>query len=84
MATHVVSVFIDDFSGEELQPHDHRQIRFGVEGAEYTLDLSLAHADEFLTLLRPYTQAAEPVRKPPKQRQDRSARLQQVREWAKA
>jgi hypothetical protein len=84
MAKQVVSVFIDDLSGEELQPDNHRQIRLGVDGSEYTLDLNLAHADEFLALLRRYTQAATPIRKAPKQRQDRSTQLQMVREWAKA
>ncbi len=83
MAKQVVSVYVDDLSGKELEPDNHRQIRFGVDGSDYVIDLDLAHAEEFLDLLRRYTQAATAIRKAPKQRQDRSTKLQQVREWAK-
>jgi|LSQX01.1.fsa_nt_gb hypothetical protein len=85
MAKQVVSVFIDDLSGEELQPDNHRQIRCSLDGDEYVIDLDLAHAEEFLALFRRYTQAAAPVRKAPnQQRQNRSAKLQKVREWARS
>jgi hypothetical protein len=84
MAKKEVAVYFDDVSGAELAVDDHRQIRFGLEGTDYLIDLSNAGAAEMLDLFGRYAEVATVVRKAPKPRQDRGSHLQRVREWAAA
>lgn len=84
MATKHVPVYIDDLSGSELHPDDHQQIRFGLEGTEYVIDLSQENAQQMLAQFGRYTAAASVVRKAVKPNRERRSYLQQVREWAAA
>jgi hypothetical protein len=45
-----------------------KTISFSVDGIEYELDVTLAHADEFLTQMKRYTEAATPADKVPGKR----------------
>ncbi|MET3923822.1 Lsr2 family protein [Arthrobacter sp. UYEF20] len=50
MARKVQVQLIDDLSGEEAQ----ETVRFGVDGAEYEIDLSAGHATELRGLFEQY------------------------------
>ena len=53
MAKKVQTVFIDDLDGSKADT----TIRFGLDGAEYEIDLNAAHADELRTATEPYIEA---------------------------
>jgi hypothetical protein len=50
VAKKVETVFTDDLDGSNADT----TIRFGLDGAEYEIDLSAAHADEFRTATKQY------------------------------
>jgi hypothetical protein len=54
MAQRIQAYFIDDIDGSEAQG----TVRFGLDGAEYDIDLSTAHAKELRNTLARYIQAA--------------------------
>jgi hypothetical protein len=58
MAQRVQAVLIDDLDGGEAEV----TVRFGLDGAEYEIDLSAGHADALRRALAPYVRAA---RRPP-------------------
>ena len=64
MAKHLVTVVVDDLTGEPLADGDHRQLSFSVQGKSYTIDLGKKAAAKFLAQLEPYIRAATPVGRP--------------------
>jgi Lsr2 len=54
MAQRVQTLLIDDLDGGEAEG----TIRFGLDGAEYEIDLSAGHADALRRALAPYVSAA--------------------------
>jgi hypothetical protein len=54
MAQRIQAYFIDDLDGSEAEG----TVRFGLDGAEYEIDLSTAHVKQLRDTLEPYTQAA--------------------------
>lgn len=54
MAQRIQTYFIDDLDGSEAEG----TVRFGLDGAQYEIDLSTAHAKELRNTLARYTQAA--------------------------
>jgi hypothetical protein len=54
MAQRIQAYFIDDLDGSEAEG----TVRFGLDGVEYDIDLSNAHAKELRDALARYTQAA--------------------------
>jgi hypothetical protein len=54
MAQRIQAYFIDDIDGSEAEG----TVRFGLDGAEYEIDLSTAHAKELRNTLASYIQAA--------------------------
>ena len=54
MAQRIQAYFIDDIDGSEAEG----TVRFGLDGAEYEIDLSTAHAKELRNAFARYTQAA--------------------------
>jgi hypothetical protein len=54
MAQRIQAYFIDDIDGSEAEG----TVRFGLDGAEYEIDLSTAHAKELRNTLERYIQAA--------------------------
>jgi hypothetical protein len=54
MAQRIQAYFIDDIDGSEAEG----TVRFGLDGAEYEIDLSTAHAKELRNALAHYVQAA--------------------------
>jgi hypothetical protein len=54
MAQRIQAYFIDDIDGGEAEG----TVRFGLDGAEYEIDLSTAHAKEMRNALARYIQAA--------------------------
>jgi hypothetical protein len=87
MAQKVQTLFIDDLDGSEADG----TVRFGLDGAEYEIDLNTEHAQHLRDALAPYVSAARRAggtargparsgRKLPKSGPDST----EVREWAKA
>ena len=85
MASRVVTLITDDFTGEEAE----ETIHFAVEGAEYEIDLSKAHAQGFRAAIEPYMHAG---RKTGSRRTRRSGsagasdgdQTKAIRDWAKS
>jgi hypothetical protein len=87
VAQKIQTVFIDDLDGSEAEG----TVRFGLDGAEYEIDLNAGHARALRDALLRYVQAARRAgggaRRPA--RSGRRARADgvdstEVREWAKA
>ena len=86
MAQKVQTLFVDDIDGGPAEG----TIRFGLDGAEYEIDLNLKHAEALRTALSQYVTAAR--RKPAAQRPGRSPRRPaasgvdntEVRAWARS
>lgn len=76
-------LYVDDIDGSEAEG----TVRFGLGGADYEIDLSKKHADQFAKAIGPYIEAA---RKVPASRRavrgSRPARHDQsdVRAWARS
>jgi len=84
MAQKVQVSFVDDLDGSEAEG----TVRFGLDGAEYEIDLNAVHAAALREALAKYVGPARKVggaarrtsRGPRRPRQDTTA----MREWAKA
>ena len=86
MAQKVQTLFIDDLDGSEAEG----TVRFGLDGAEYEIDLNAEHARELRDALARYVGAARRVggsaRRPARAGRRGSAdgpNPTEVREWAK-
>ena len=90
MAQKIQTLLIDDLDGKEAEG----TVRFGLDGAEYEIDLSAKHAEAMRKALEPYVSAARRASGPVARRPGRSGRRAAtaaagpdstaVREWAKA
>ena len=86
MAQKIQTLFIDDLDGSEAEG----TVRFGLDGAEYEIDLNADHARELRDALARYTSSARRVGSTAK-RPGRGGRkgsvsglnTTEVREWAK-
>ena len=86
MAQRIQTIFVDDLDGSEAAG----TVRFGVDGADYEIDLSAAHAKALGEALEKYVAAgrkvSSPARRPGRTRRasvsgpDSAA----VRAWAKS
>lgn len=50
MAQKIQTLFIDDIDGSEAEG----TVRFALDGADYEIDLSVAHSEEFHKVLAPF------------------------------
>ena len=57
MAQKVQTLYIDDMDGSEAEG----TVRFGLDGAEYEIDLSTAHSEALRSSLQPYIAHARKV-----------------------
>jgi hypothetical protein len=76
-------LYVDDIDGSGAEA----TVRFGVDGADYEIDLNKKHADQFAKAIRPYIDAARKVSSSRRAaRGSRPARHNQsdVRAWARA
>jgi len=89
MAQRVQTLLIDDLDGGEAE----RTVRFGLDGAEYEIDLSAGHAGALRRALAPYVSAARRAPGAAARRPGRGGRRAAgagaadpvaVREWAKS
>jgi hypothetical protein len=85
MAQKIQTLFIDDLDGSEAEG----TVRFGLDGAEYEIDLNAEHAQALRDALARYVQAARRAGGRQAGRSGRRARADgvkstDVREWAKA
>lgn len=88
MAKKVITVLTDDLDGNEA----HRTVEFGIDGADYTIDLSEANVGRLRNALEPYLAVASrkgrtggngrvPARPATSVRANRDQN-QAIREWA--
>ena len=87
---HLVQI-TDDLDGAQLQHHDAEEVRFGLDGTAYVIDLSHTHARELRDRLRRYVDAATrtttSTAAPSRGRKPTTgprSDLDQVRTWARA
>jgi Lsr2 len=88
MAQKVQTLLIDDLDGGQAED----TVRFGLDGAEYEIDLSAKHAEAMRKALEPYVSAARRASGSAARRPGRNGRRvatagpdsTAVREWAKA
>jgi hypothetical protein len=89
MAQKVQTLLIDDLDGGPAEG----TVRFGLDGADYEIDLSAEHAEALRKALAPYVSAARRAPGAASGRQGRSGRRAAsagapdptvVREWAKS
>ena len=89
MAQRVQTLLIDDLDGGEAEG----TVRFGLDGAEYEIDLSAEHAEALRRALAPYVSAARRAPGAAARRPGRGGRRAAgagaadpvaVREWAKS
>ena len=87
MAQKMQTLFIDDLDGSEADG----TVRFGLDGADYEIDLNAAHAQELRDALAHYVAAARRAgggaRRPARTVRRASANglnTTEVREWARA
>jgi nucleoid-associated protein Lsr2 len=76
-------LYVDDIDGSEAEG----TVRFGLDGADYEIDLNKKHADKLAKAIRPYIDAARKVSSSRRAaRGSRPARHDQsdVRAWARA
>ena len=57
MAQKIQTLFIDDIDGGEAEG----TVKFGLDGAEYEIDLSVKHSEELRTTLQKYASHARKV-----------------------
>ena len=86
MAQKIQTLFIDDLDGSDAEG----TVRFGLDGAEYEIDLNADHAKELRDVLARYVGAARrgssTVKRPARGGRRGSAsglNTTEVREWAK-
>ena len=93
MAKKTIEVITSDLSGDELEPGQGETIIFSVGGADYSIDLTDAEADEFRSTFDRYvkvasrassrgTQSSSSGRKPSGSGRS-SEELAHIRAWAK-
>jgi hypothetical protein len=87
MAQKIQTLFIDDLDGGEAEG----TVRFGLDGTEYEIDLSAAHAKALRKAVQKYIAAGRkvaPARRPGRSSSRRAAKdapnPTDVREWAKS
>ena len=83
MAQRIQTLLIDDLDGGEAAA----TVRFGLDGAEYEIDLSAAHNDELRKALQQYLAHARrtgsTARSAVRTRRGSAVDTAKVREWAK-
>ena len=83
MAQKIQTLFVDDIDGSEAEG----TVRFGLDGADYEIDLSVAHSEELHKALAPYAAHARKAggtRRPARGGRNASAiDTHKVREWAR-
>lgn len=79
----VITVITDDLTGKE----GAAELSFGLDGADYTVDLTEANARKLRKALTPYLQAARKVKPEPARSKstprDRARLRVEIRTWAR-
>ncbi len=83
MAQRTQILYVDDIDGSETDS----TVRFGLDGADYEIDLNKKHAEQFAKAIGPYVDAGRKVS--PSRRAARGSRparhnQSDVRAWARA
>lgn len=88
MAKKTLVQLVDDFSGDSIGKGEGRTIRFAFDGAEYEIDLTNEHVEEFSDVLERYVRASRRVsgrrRAPGATRGGGNSETAAIREWAES
>jgi hypothetical protein len=87
MAQRVVVRLTDDLSGAEIPAGKGETVTFDLDGTSYEIDLTAKNASVLRKALRPYVEAARPVkgaRRPRPVRTRIAADPHTVKQWARA
>jgi Lsr2 len=86
MAQRVVVRLTDDLSGAETPAGKGETVTFSLDGRSYEIDLTAKNASVLRKALRPYLEAARPVKgaRPRPVRTRISADTHTVKQWARA
>ncbi len=80
VAQKIQTLFIDDLDGSEAEG----TVRFGLDGAEYEIDLNAGHAQELRDALARYIAAARRAARGARRGSANGLNTTEVREWARA
>lgn len=80
MAQKVQTLFLDDIDGSEAEG----TVRFGLDGTEYEIDLSLAHSEELHKAVAVYVAHARKVGGARRGGRGSGLDMHKVREWARS
>ena len=61
MAKKTLVQLVDDFSGDSISDGAGRTVRFAFDGAEYEIDLTNEHIEEFTNTLERYVRASRRI-----------------------
>jgi nucleoid-associated protein Lsr2 len=86
MAQKVQTLYVDDLDGSDAEG----TVRFGLDGAQYEIDLNAVHASELREALAPYLEAGRKIPSPAgragRKRGKATAKAvnsHEIRDWAK-
>ena len=83
MAQKIQTLLVDDIDGSEAEG----TVRFGLDGAQYEIDLGERNAQKFAEVLKPYLAAARRIGddrpKPPSNARIDRTQLAAMRSWAR-
>lgn len=82
MARQIIHQLIDDLDGADLGD-EGRTVRFGLDGREYEIDLSPAHAAELTAVLAPYLEAGRRAPRRGPSKDFLAGNLDEIRRWAR-
>ena len=86
MARELIEIMYDDIDGTPITgAEDGRSVTFGIDRANYAMELSAPNAEELEKELEPYINAARIVKSPKQVKQVRRSRktLDKIRSWAR-
>lgn len=89
MAKKTFVQLVDDFSGDSIDDGEGRTVRFAFDGAEYEIDLTNEHVEEFSNVLERYVRASRRVSGRRKSggsaaRSGGNSETAAIREWAES
>ena len=83
MAQRVHTLYVDDLDGSDAEG----TVRFSLDGAQYEIELNVAHATELRGALAPYVEAGRKVPRQAGRNRGKAAakgvNSNEVRDWAK-
>lgn len=61
MASKIITLYVDDLDGTDIETGKGGPVTFGLDGQEYSIDLTEQNAEALRSLLQPYISVASKV-----------------------